>query len=248
MVLPLVALLALGGCSAYQVKDAVPVNQVVGVTDIDPEYLIQVGDTVRVSFRTFEDPRDPEVIDVIVRPDGKVFFPLLEDEILLAGYTPLMVRDILLEKYSKIIKNPALTVNISNFGDRSVYVGGEIRDIRIEHPFRRGMTALRSIMAVGYDTYRGDLENVIVVRQSINGQKPQVMQLDLVDALANKDYTQDIALRPNDIVFVPPKGLVQAGDVIRQIDALIPFKGIIYPIGVLEYSEARWPGSVSVSD
>ncbi len=228
---PVLALLFLSGCSGYQVRDAIPVDQVFGAYDVDPEYLVQVGDTVRVAFRTFEDPTNPEIVNVVVRPDGKAFFPLLDDEVLLAGYTPAAIRDALLTEYKKLIKNPSITVNIVNFGPRNIYVGGEIRDIRLEHTFNRGMTATRAIMMVGYDTYRGDLNNVIVVRQSENGKKPNIMQLRLKDALENRAPEQDIALRPNDIVFVPPKGMVQAGDVIRQIDGLIPFTGIIYPVG-----------------
>ena len=78
------ALAAVQGCSSYNVQNATPVGDVVEAHDIDPEYLIQVGDTVRVGIRTYDDPTNADVTEVIVRPDGKVFFPLIEDEVLLA--------------------------------------------------------------------------------------------------------------------------------------------------------------------
>jgi len=225
LTLPLIA------CNSYAVKNATPVAEVAGVSDIDPEYLIQVGDVVRVSLRTYDDPLNPEVTEVPVRPDGKVFFPLIDDEVLLAGYTPSSVRDILVEKYSEIIRDPNLTVNITSFGNRSIYVAGEVRDIRERFEFARGMTALRAVAAVGYDTYRASLDNVIVIRQAGNGNPPHVIQLNLDNALTNVDSSQDIMLRPNDVVFVPTRGIVQAGDVIARVNALVPLPGITYPVG-----------------
>lgn len=225
------ALLLLQGCTSFNVQNAIPVSMVPNVSDIDPEYLIQVGDTIRVAIRTYDDPRNPDIQNVNVRPDGKAFFDMIEDEVLLAGYTPRKVRDLLLEKYSKVIKNPSVSVNLAAFGPRNIYVGGETRDIEIEHSFKRGQTALRAILMVGYDTYRADLDRVIILRQGQNGEKPTVMQLKLTAALRNEDHSQDVALRPNDVVFIPPKGIVQAGDLVAQIDALVPFKGIVYPVG-----------------
>lgn len=247
--IPLLAalLLMVQGCTSFDVRDAVPLSEVPEVSDIDHEYLVQVGDTIRVAIRTFDDPRNPDVQMVVVRPDGKAFFDMIEEEILLAGYTPAVIREILNAKYRDIIKNPSISVNLAAFGPRNIYVGGEVRDIRIEHSFQRGMTVARALFAVGYDTYRGDLERIIVLRQGANGEKPLVMQLDLADALTGRDHTQDISLRPNDVVFVPPKGIVQAGDLIAQINALVPLPGITYPVGstwiMEQWGIGRGPGS-----
>ncbi len=224
-------LLLVQGCTSFEVQNAMPIASVPEVNDLDPEYLVQVGDTIRVAIRTYDEPRNPDIQNVLVRPDGKVFLDMIEEEILMAGYTASKIRDILLAKYRRVIKNPALSVNIASFGARNIYVGGEIRDIRIEHTFQRGQTAMRAIFAVGYDTYRADLGRVIVLRQGRNGEQPLVMQVDLTDALTNVDTSQDIALRPNDVVFVPPKDLVQAGDIVAQINALVPLPGITYPVG-----------------
>ncbi len=250
-ILPMIAalLLMVQGCTSFNVQNAMPVANVPEVSDLDPEYLVQVGDTIRVALRFVDDPRTPDVQTVIVRPDGKVFFDGLEEEVLLAGYTASKIREILVEKYSKVLNNPSISVNIAAFGPRNIYVGGEVRDIRIEHTFQRGQTVARAVFAVGYDTYRGDIERIIVLRQGRNGEKPLVMQVNIADALTNADTTQDIALRPNDVVFVPPKEIVQLGDLVAQINALVPLPGITYPVGsnwiMEQWGIGRGPGSGS---
>jgi len=237
--LPVLIALMMTGCGSYNVYNATPVGEVPQVSEIEQDYLIQVNDVIRVTLRTFDSPVNGEVTEVPVRPDGKIYIPMLEDEILVAGYTTDEVRSNAIGQYKKLIKRPLLSVNIAEFAPRNVYVGGEIRDVPDNMPYFRNMTALRAVVKTGYDVRRADLNNVVVIRQQSNGNKPIVMALRLKDAITNVAPDQDILLMPNDVIIVPPKGVVAANDFIRQyINNMVPLPGITQPLGVLYLTDS----------
>lgn len=211
------------GCAPLHVHKPTPVNKVFDFPDTESRYYIQVGDVVRVSFQDFENLETSTAEELPVRPDGKVFLPLLEDEVAMAGLTPAQVRDTLLKEYGRYIKEPVVRVNIIQFAPRQVYVGGEVGDAQAL-PYRgKSMSVLDAVVSAGHFEDTAHRNNVIVIRYQGANSKPLVMSLKVKDAIKNVDISQNISLMPEDIIVVPRTRIAQANLFVDQyINSMIP--------------------------
>jgi protein involved in polysaccharide export with SLBB domain len=162
----------------------------------DQEYRISLGDQLDIKF--FYNPELNE--QVIVRPDGRISLQLIP-EIVANGMTPAALTRQLTEFYSKDLKQPQVTVIVRGFGSQRVYVDGEVGKPGMV-PILGLMTALQAIAEAGgmKETAR-DYQVLIIRRGALN--KPMAFSLDLKKAREGKDLSQDIALAPFDIVYVP---------------------------------------------
>jgi len=163
---------------------------------LSTEYRIQTGDQMDVKFFY-----NPELNDqVIVRPDGRISLQLAND-IMAAGLTPQQLIDVLKKKYSTEISKPEIAVIVRTFSAQRVFVDGEVNKaglVALTDP----MTVLQSISQAGGIKETALLNGVIVIRRTPDN-KLVAMQLDLEKALDNTDMSQDVTLKPNDIVYVP---------------------------------------------
>ncbi len=156
---------------------------------------------------------------VTIRPDGNIFFPLLGD-VYIEGLTPLEIREKihkLLGRYLKDLPEEAVTVTVSGFNSKKVYVysfAGGIRPI----PFTGELTVLAAITQSGLLTRRDKKGAIRVIRgESDTVEKPQTLVINLND-ITNKGKTEkNIVLRPNDIVYIPPTFLGRVSFLIRDM-------------------------------
>jgi protein involved in polysaccharide export with SLBB domain len=181
------------------------------------EYQIQPGDQLDIKF--FYNPELNEA--VMVRPDGKIALQLVK-EIQVAGKTPAQLTDELTSKYSSQIKTPEVTVLVRSFNSEKVYVDGEVNRSGLV-ALARPMTALQAISQAGgpkLDT--AHLDEVIVIRNDgANGKI--TMSINLKAALDGSDPSQDLQLKPYDIVFVPRTAIANVDLWVDQyIRKLIP--------------------------
>jgi polysaccharide biosynthesis/export protein len=160
------------------------------------EYRIQSGDQLDVKF--FYNPELNE--QLIVRPDGRISLQLAND-IMAAGLTPLELTDRLKKKYSVEISKPEITVIVRTFSYQRVFVDGEVNKAGLV-PLTEPMTVLQSISQAGGIRDTAWISGVIVIRRTLDN-KLDVMQLNLEKAIDNSDMSQDVALKANDIVYVP---------------------------------------------
>src|ERR1044071_8789001 len=86
-----------------------------------PEYVIAVDDVLTVAFWQ----EQIGATDVIVRPDGKISLPLLND-VQAAGFTPQQLASTLEQAASKYITEPDATVIVKEIRSRKVFVVGEV--------------------------------------------------------------------------------------------------------------------------
>jgi polysaccharide export outer membrane protein len=167
-----------------------------GVSPPPPEYQIGFGDVLEVKF--FYDPELNETL--LVRSDGRITLPRLGD-IIVAGLTPTHLDSIITEKYSEILKNPDITIQVRNSAEQVVYVLGEVRQPGAV-PVRGKMTALQAIAASGGFTYISKPSSVIIFHS--NGiDKPSAQRLNLSRALNRRSIKENITLSGYDIVYVP---------------------------------------------
>jgi len=235
--------LAVGACAPLEVKNAVPVDQIPNVSDVEAKYYIQVEDVVRI---TLDDVTGGIVTptgavstlseyELPVRPDGKILLPLLKKPVPVAGYTTSEVQRYLVKEYNRYVKAPNVLVNIVEFSPRVIYVMGETGDGESDFEsltYSTRLTALRAVATRGYDVMRANLENIIVVRSQGANKPPLVMALNLKDAVKNIDYRQDIKLMPSDVVVIPKKRVDALNDWVAQyINNNVPLPGLTYGIG-----------------
>jgi polysaccharide export outer membrane protein len=157
-------------------------------------YVIGPEDVLRVVFW-----RDNELsAELVVRPDGKISVPLLND-VQAAGYTPEQLADVLVKAATKYIADPTATVIVKEIHSRKVFVLGEVT--------RPGsvaligeMNVLQLIATVGGLLEYADKEDITIVRQE-NG-KEQRFKFNYKDVVRGKKLEQNIQLKPGDTVIV----------------------------------------------
>jgi protein involved in polysaccharide export with SLBB domain len=192
------------------------------VVDRQP-YRIRVGDSLDVRFY-----KTPELnIDKVpVRNDGKISLDLVGD-IQAAGMGTDQLSADLVQAYAKELEDPRIAVIVRDFGGQ-VYVGGEVgRPAALE--YAEGMTALEAIQTAGGFNDKASLQNVILMRRT--GERYEGYRLYLKEALSGGDYTQDVALQPHDVVFIPKSRVANLNLAVEQyITKNIPAIPISLPI------------------
>jgi polysaccharide export outer membrane protein len=190
------------------------------VADRQP-YRIRIGDSLDVRF--YKTP-ELNVEKVPVRNDGKISLDLV-GEVQAAGLGTDELAANLRQDYSKELEDPRIAVIVREFGGQ-VFVGGEVgKPAAVK--FAEGMTALQAIQSVGGFNDKASLENVILIRRT--SERYEGYRLFLKQPLTGEDYTQDVALQPNDVVFVPRSRIANVNLLVEQyITKNIP----TIPIGI----------------
>ena len=75
---------------------------------------------------------------------------------------------------------------------------------------------LEAISASGGVTDNGTLTSVILIRHLPGQPAPMVAELDISEALSGDDPRQDVALMPNDFVYVPRSGMADFNEAMQQ--------------------------------
>lgn len=158
------------------------------------DYVIGPDDQLSVVFW-----RDKDMsADVVVRPDGKISLPLL-NEVQAAGYTPEQLRDRLVEAASKYIEQPNATVVVKEIHSRNVYITGKVAKSGT-YPVTTGMNVMQLIALAGGLLEYADEKNIVVIRNE--GGRQQYRRFNYRDVINQKRPEQNIALRPGDTVVV----------------------------------------------
>jgi len=162
---------------------------------VPPGYLIGSEDVLSIVFW-----RDKDMsADVVVRPDGKITLPLL-NEVQAAGLTPEQLRARLTEAASKYVEEPTASVVVKEIHSRNVFVTGNVAK-PATYALNGDTTVLQLIaMAGGLQEY-ADSKHIVVIRAE-NG-KSQYLKFNYNEVLKQKNPAQNIVLRPGDTVVVP---------------------------------------------
>ena len=226
--LPAIALLVLGvatlstGC-AFKAPSGRASASMSAVGVEERPYRIHVGDSLDVRF--YKTP-ELNVEKVPVRIDGKISLDLVGD-VQAAGLEPDELSANLVRTYSKELEEPQIAVIVRSFGGQ-VYVGGEVNKPATLN-FSEGLTALQAIQGAGGFTVEASMQNVVLVRRA--GDHYEGYRLFLKTALNGDDYTQDVALQPNDVVYVPKSRIANLDLIVSQyFNKLIPQIPIGLPI------------------
>ncbi|HEU0225986.1 MAG TPA: XrtA/PEP-CTERM system exopolysaccharide export protein [Steroidobacteraceae bacterium] len=163
----------------------------------DNAYIIGPGDTLQVFVW-----RNPELTtSVPVRPDGKISTPLVEDMVAVGKTPSQLARDIevvLAEYIRQPQVNIIVSTAISTFSQ--VKIIGQVTNPQAI-PYREGMTVMDAVLAVGGLGPYAAGNRARLVRTENGAQKQ--LRVKLSDLLNRGDLSQNLPLKPGDVIVVP---------------------------------------------
>jgi len=158
-------------------------------------YVIGAQDVLSIVFW-----RDKDMsADVVVRPDGKISLPLL-NEVQAAGFTPEELRARLTEAATKYVEDPTATVVVKEIHSRNVYITGNVAK-PATYPLVGDMNVLQLIALAGGLQEYADAKHIVVIRSE--GGRQQYHKFNYKDVVRQKRTDQNILLKPGDTVVVP---------------------------------------------
>ena len=137
---------------------------------------------------------------VRVLPDGTITVPGV-GSIYLLGDTVAEATTKVNDALGAIVRFPRATISVTKYGDRRVFVMGEVVGPG-DHAYSRGLTVVGALAMAGGFNNLAKRSSVMVLRRTSEGEAI-AFRVDVRDPLKGKHLERDIALRPFDIVYVP---------------------------------------------
>lgn len=164
-------------------------------SDAEPEsgeYVVGVEDRLTISVW-----REPDLArTVVVRPDGRITFPLVGD-IQAAGRTPSELDAQITTALAKFIREPVVTVIVEEINNFKIYLIGEVAR-QGEIVLRRRTRLLQAIALAGGLTAYADKSKVTVIREE-NGREVRI-NVDYRRVASGERPESNIFLKPGDTI------------------------------------------------
>jgi polysaccharide biosynthesis/export protein len=218
----LLAALVLPSCARRNVR---PVTDL-SATDPDsgealmpetvPEFVFGPGDEIDISVWRHEDLN----MQIVISPDGAISYPLV-GRLHIAGMTYPDLMAMLSTRISEYYKDPQVSVNISKVSSMKVYVLGYVRNPAILQ-IESELDVMGALTKVGWLTEDSRTNNILLIRGGL--EEPELFTIDIEQLLATGDMRQNVPLQKGDILFVPPKTIVNVENFFRRITGMLsPF-------------------------
>jgi polysaccharide export outer membrane protein len=219
-----------------RIKKLQPPPPVSSDASANQSYMIGDEDVLQISVWG-----NPELtVQVPVRPDGMISVPLAGD-VRAAGLTPQELKALLEKELIKYVKAPTVSVVVTAVNSFKVFVLGEgVSGATTSGgiTLRRNTTLLQLFAQLG-SLQNANLNNSFVLR---NGQK---LNVDLYKLVVKGDITQDLQIRPNDIIFIPDNfekrimviGAVKTPGVIQYKEGMTVLDAILSAGGFTEFAK-----------
>jgi polysaccharide export outer membrane protein len=163
-------------------------------SSLPPKFVIGVGDVLAITFW-----REQALSgDVVVRPDGKISLPLLND-VQAAGFTPEQLSHALAVAAVKFVDEPDVAVIVKEIRSRKVFLVGQVATPGMV-PLTGDMNVLQLIAVGGGLLEYADRKDIVVIRTA-NRQEMR-FKFNYDDVLNGKNRKQNILLQPGDTVVV----------------------------------------------
>jgi polysaccharide export outer membrane protein len=180
-----------GKPSAATVDDAAPAFR-----KRDQRYRIHPSDTLKLSFML-----TPEFDQTVtVQPDGYITLRNAGD-LPAAGHTLAELTASIKTAYSKILHDPVISVDPTDFEKPYFVVGGQVgKPGKIE--WRGDVTLTQAIAMAGGFTDAAKHSQVLLFRR-VSDQWTQAKIINTKKMLSSRNLQEDPVLQPGDMLFVP---------------------------------------------
>lgn len=189
------------------------------------EYIMCPGDQLDIVVIGTEDinATTPAESKYIVRPDGKLSFPLI-GEIDTTGLTVSQFTKMMQDRLAEYLVKPQVTVNITQLGTTRVYVLGEVHKPGL-YELVKSHTVLDAIgIAEGY-TKDAAKKKVFLIHKDHKGEP---IKINLNDLLKKGDTSQNYSLVEGDLLYLTSNGRI---DFARDI---LPLISVAYMINDIQ--------------
>jgi polysaccharide export outer membrane protein len=181
------------GNGQFGVKDVVG-TRASFLVEHPPDYLIGPDDMLSIRFWR-EDAMNAEVV---VRPDGKVTLPLIND-IQAAGLTPIALCNAITDASKRFLEAPTVSVIVKEIKSRRVFITGQVGKPG-PYEMTSQMTVVHLITLAGGLAPFANSKEITVLRTE--NDKPLYYRVNYDDISKGKNLLQNIALKPGDTVIV----------------------------------------------
>ena len=149
-----------GWYDAESVKEFVANTSKPTAPPVEPEYVIGVNDVLEVVFLYHN---NLTTRDLIVRRDGRISMPYVGDQ-MAAGVTPMVLDSLLTVRFSEVLRDPNLSVIVSEPAPQKVYVLGEVNQPgRFE--FNDELSMLQAVAEAGGVKPSGMTNHAVLIRR-----------------------------------------------------------------------------------
>jgi polysaccharide biosynthesis/export protein len=160
-----------------------------------PDYLLNPGDELEVAVW-----KEPDLTKkVIVRPDGKISFPLTGD-VLATGRTVAQVQTEISNKLKTYIPDPVVTVSVTGIEGNKIYVIGQVNKPGA-YVMNPRYTVLQALSLAGGMTPFAATNDIMVLRK--NGAQQRSLPFRYGDVSRGRGLEQNVLLEAGDVVIVP---------------------------------------------
>jgi polysaccharide export outer membrane protein len=159
------------------------------------DYVIGPDDLLAVVFW-----REKEMsAEVVVRPDGKITLPLIND-IQAAGLTPEELRLAIEKAAERYIQDPNPSVVVKQINSRKVFVTGMVNKPG-PYPLSGPTTVMQAIAMAGGLQEFAKKDRITILR--VDGARTQTFKFNYKDVSQGRRVEQNILLKPGDTIVVP---------------------------------------------
>jgi len=162
----------------------------------EQSYTMGYGDVIDVLVWK---EADFTVEDIVVRLDGKITLPLVND-IRAEGRTTRQLKahlEIVLRKY---IENPVVTVLLKEARSQRFYILGEVVQTG-EYTLTKELTVLQAFAIAGGFTEWAKKKEIFVLRRGEGDDA--VVHVNYLDIISGKDLKGNIVIQADDTIVVP---------------------------------------------
>ena len=160
------------------------------------DYKIGAGDILEITI--WKEP-DLSREEVLVRTDGKISFPLLND-VQASDLTPLEMKRNMEVGLKEFISNPFVTVTVKSPESQKIYILGEVSNTG-EYPLTKNLTVLQAFALAGGFTEWASKKEIILMRKE--GGKEKIYRINYKSIIKGKDLGQNLTLKADDTIIVP---------------------------------------------
>lgn len=159
-----------------------------------------------------------------IGPDGKINLPYMS-QIKLAGLTVAEAEKIIEEKAKKYYKIPEMSLSVSSYGPRQIYVVGEVRRNGVYSLPIDNMNIFAAISSAGGITNRGRPKHIAIIRV-VEGET-YMTEVNLDDFVKKQDSMQNIQLEDGDMIYVPQSNkIIFSEDIMPYVNTYLLFDNL----------------------
>jgi polysaccharide export outer membrane protein len=162
---------------------------------VDADYTIGADDVLTIAFWGEKDMSG----DVIVRPDGKITLPLIND-VVAAGLSPEQLRVRVAELAAQYFQNAQATVIVKEINSRRVFITGQVEKPGA-YPLTTRTTVMQLIALAGGLKEFAKGNRIVIMRTA--GGRDVHFAFDYRQVVEGRNLDQNVEMKPGDTVVVP---------------------------------------------